>query len=343
MEASNHATWDKIELSESYLVSGMYDEAKSIASTVLNDLCCKRPIEENQQLNDMLESAGMVLVQALKELGRTQDAFKELLQLFGSITSIPIQVFLAGVCFQLSEGNHDETRELVEEFLSKWKYADDHYFVPSTAEPNGVDNGGCTFVIGVEEYLEVVEIFVISILSVAMKDIDGAVSWVEKASLPEDRRQDLLRRLQSLYSAKGPEPSSTNESQIQSPYYNNQQESPEVSEEPLNTPNAGNNTKQSIIKLSQQRVGCIWWFRSINLKLGNSQVAISNGKLTMGCLMLLVCYILQRKRTSLKENLKRRALTMKKGLMDLWELAFSYQVNPLAAVQPIPTANRVSR
>lgn len=36
--------------------------------------------------------------------------------------------------------------------------------------------------------------------------------------------------------------------------------------------------------------------------------------------------------------LKRQALNVKKAVTDLWQLAFSYQVNPLAAVQPLPSA-----
>lgn len=42
-----------------------------------------------------------------------------------------------------------------------------------------------------------------------------------------------------------------------------------------------------------------------------------------------------------REN--KLALSVKKALVDLWQLAFSYQVNPLAAVQPVPTATRGSR
>lgn len=37
-----------------------------------------------------------------------------------------------------------------------------------------------------------------------------------------------------------------------------------------------------------------------------------------------------------------KAVSIKKALVDLWQLAFSYQVNPLAAVQPLPTATRGS-
>jgi len=33
-------------------------------------------------------------------------------------------------------------------------------------------------------------------------------------------------------------------------------------------------------------------------------------------------------------------MAVKRALVDLWQLAFSYQVNPLAAVQPLSAATR---
>ncbi|KAL6967210.1 hypothetical protein U1Q18_033014, partial [Sarracenia purpurea var. burkii] len=54
-----------------FLVSCMYEEAASIASSVLSNLCNNKHAEDGEetQLDDMLESAGMVVVQSLKELG----------------------------------------------------------------------------------------------------------------------------------------------------------------------------------------------------------------------------------------------------------------------------------
>lgn len=37
---------------------------------------------------------------------------------------------------------------------------------------------------------------------------------------------------------------------------------------------------------------------------------------------------------------QRQALNVKKAVVDLWQLAFSYQVNPLAAVQSSPAPLR---
>ncbi|KAL7253639.1 hypothetical protein ACSBR1_008068 [Camellia fascicularis] len=96
---------------------------------------------------------------------------------------------------------------------------------------------------------------------------------------------------------------------------------------------------QTILKISQ-RVPCFWWFHTITFKFGNGQLVISNAKIVLGCLMILMYYVLQRKQATLKRIFKRQALSMKAALVDLWQLAFSYQVNPLAAVQPVPAATR---
>ncbi|KAG4132365.1 hypothetical protein ERO13_D08G027550v2 [Gossypium hirsutum] len=65
---------------------------------------------------------------------------------------------------------------------------------------------------------------------------------------------------------------------------------------------------------------------------------MAEGKILIGCLVLLVYYILGRKGVSLQRIVKRQALFVKKCLVYLWELAFSYQVNPLAAIQPLSAA-----
>ncbi|PSR85232.1 UPF0602 protein like [Actinidia chinensis var. chinensis] len=353
MDAPNRAIWEEIERSESYLVSCMYEEAKSIVSSVLSDLCCNKYAEagEESQLNDMLESAGMVLVQSLKELGRTHDILNELLRLFGSVTSIPVQVILAGACFQILEGPCLGTREFLEEFLSKWRFVDQLYYVLDSAQSkmDYMEGYGGHFMLGVDKYLEVVEVFVVTLLGMVPRDLDHAISWVEKAAIPEEKRQELLRRLHSLYSPKNHGSSQGSAVALPTDEYEThsssmkEQNTSEGSSEVLKSPYAlkrREDLKQAILKLSQQRVPCFWWFRNFTLKFGNGQLIISNGKIVLGCLMLLMSYVLQRKQARLKRILRRQALTMKKALVDLWQLAFSYQVNPLAAVQSVPTASR---
>lgn len=347
IKASHLGIWEEIERSESCLVSCMYEEAALAASSVLSNLCKNKSGEDGEEtpLKDMLESAGMVLVQSLKELGRTQDIFNELSLLFGSITAIPVQVIVAGVCFQISEGPCSGSREFLEEFLSKWRYVDELYYVLAVAESNVgcVEASGGHLMLCVDEYLEVVEVYVVK-LAMVLKDVDRAIAWVEKAELPEEKRQELLRRLHSLYS---PKPTGSSQGSIVAfPEDEREQFTSGGSPEALKTSYPSKekkDMKQVILKLSQERVPCFWWFRTVTLKFGNGQLLISNGKIVLGCLVILMYYVLRRKQATVKRILRRQALSMKKALVDLWQLAFSYQVNPLAAVQPVPTATRGNR
>ncbi|KAH7527813.1 protein APEM9 [Ziziphus jujuba] len=352
--------WEQIELSESYLVCSMFEEAASLASSILKRLCCdnkgteEEVVQDEIELYDMLESTGMVLVQSLKELGRTSEILNELKKLVSSVATIPPQVLLIGSCFQISEGSSNGVQEVLEEFLNKWSLVDERNYVLVGAVGNVDYVEGCDgrFVLEVDKYLEVVEVYVMRLLVTTLNKMDLAISWIEKAELPEDRRQDILRRLHSLHSIKSsnlskgsssplladnPEAHSSNLKPL-----NAFDESPKVLKDnsSINGENIG---KQAVIKLSKRMEPCIWWFRTITFKFGNARVVISNGKILLGCLTLLVYYILRRKKTSLKRFIQRQALSMKNGVVDLWQLAFSYQVNPLAAVQPPPSATRAGQ
>ncbi|PIN02628.1 hypothetical protein CDL12_24857 [Handroanthus impetiginosus] len=70
--------WEEIDRAESYLVCCMFDEAASLASSIIMRLhedykhsnkSCEVSDFENEW-DDMLESAGMVLVQSMKQLQR---------------------------------------------------------------------------------------------------------------------------------------------------------------------------------------------------------------------------------------------------------------------------------
>ncbi|CAL2246961.1 unnamed protein product [Prunus armeniaca] len=86
----------------SYLVSSLYEESASSASSILKwlskhseDLEAGDPFE----LYDMLESAGMVLVQSFKQLGSTSEILNELKLLFVSVPTIPVQLLLTGYSY----------------------------------------------------------------------------------------------------------------------------------------------------------------------------------------------------------------------------------------------------
>ncbi|KAK6125522.1 hypothetical protein DH2020_040756 [Rehmannia glutinosa] len=102
----------------------------------------------------------------------------------------------------MSESLSTTVQGYLEEFLNNWIYMDDRYYSRSGAEASVSDTEGSSFMfsIGVDEYLEVVELYVITLLATTLKHTDLAISWVEKAMLPLEKRQELLRRLQSTNS-----------------------------------------------------------------------------------------------------------------------------------------------
>ncbi|XP_015080514.1 protein APEM9 [Solanum pennellii] len=346
--APSFLTWDEIELSESYLVCCMFQEAATLSSSIIEQLIEKngKMNEDNCELGDMLESAAMILVQSYTELGRTSEILKQLKMLFGSVTAIPAQVFLTGVCLQIPDGPSAEVQEILEEFLTKWRYVDGKYYTGASMEEfsNQIS-------LGVDKYLEIVELYVITFLGRILGNLDLAISWVEKSPLPEEKRQDLLRQLHSMNTLKLVSTSQSSALPLQIDECTTDSTSL-IEEKSCNgTANIlehrdqskGENTKkQSILEFPRRRTP-LWWFRTVTLKFGSSRLVLSNGSISLGFLAALVYYIVRRKQASLWSVLKRQASSTKKALVDFWQLAFSYQVNPLAAVQPLPPATLGSR
>ncbi|KAG6430225.1 hypothetical protein SASPL_108288 [Salvia splendens] len=300
-----------------YLVCCLFDEAASLSSSVLKQLLINNQVSEF----DMLESAGMVLVQSMKQLTRTSEILKDFKLLFGSLNLIPVQVFVTGVCFQLSEGLSTIAQGYLEEFVNSWTYVDDKY----------------------HPVLEAVELYVVTLLATTLKDTNLAISWVEKAVLPIEKRQVLLRRLQSMSSSM----TSSSQTSIYKPEFLKDQ-TPYNAHQKDNAPGfptheQNNTAKAEILKLSRNRVPYFSWFPTFSVKLGNVQLSIPSGKFLLASLLLIMFYITRKKQAMLKRFLVKYALSLRKAFLDLWQLAFSYQVNPLAAVQTLPNSTRGSR
>lgn len=95
------------------------------------------------------------------------------------------------MCFQLSEGLSSIAQGFLEEFVNSWTYVDDKYHPLLGEEARVADTGGSNypFFISVDKYLEVVELYVVTLLATTLKDTNLAISWVEKAVLPIEKRQ----------------------------------------------------------------------------------------------------------------------------------------------------------
>ncbi|KAL6496430.1 hypothetical protein OROGR_029688 [Orobanche gracilis] len=348
--------WEEIDRAENYLVCCMFEEAAASASSIIkrllkNSIRCKEDCEVSEYLESewagMMESAGMVFVQALKQLRRTSEILKEVKEVFGSLNAIPVQVFVTGVCFEMSENILATVQDSLEEFLNSYVYMDDRYYPCPGAYDSLSDTEGSSFMfsIGVDEYLEAVELYVITLLSTILKDTDHAICWVEKAMMPMHRHQELLRRLQSMNSSVTTTSQTSKSPELPDEYFSRDQkqnnEHQKDVESKLLSSGVNITMKEEILKLYRQRFPCFWWFRTIRLKLGNTELVVPSGKLLLASLLLLMYYFTRKKHTVLKRRLlAEKSMSIKKALLDLWHLAFSYQVNPLAAVQTLSTTTR---
>ncbi|KAL2321401.1 hypothetical protein Fmac_030370 [Flemingia macrophylla] len=327
---SDDVIWKQIADSESYLVCAMYEDAASLASSILERL---RYADDYRGLEtrDMLESTAMVLLQALHLLGRTPEIFNQLRLYFISVKAIPPLVLLTGVCFHIAQGSMLGVQEFIEEFLNRWSLEGAQYCAVITeTNVEGESRDTRRFVLETDEYLEVVEFYAVTILATGLKDVELAISWVENASLPEENRQELLRRLHSMHS-----PKSSSLSQISSP------SPPTISNEQIvSEKNEENKSKEAVPKLSERVEACFWCFRAVNLKIGSAKFVITSRRILLGCLIVFIYYVFRKKRATIQRTVRRQMTAVKRALVDLWQLAFSYQVNPLAAVQPLSAAAR---
>ncbi|KNA17829.1 hypothetical protein SOVF_076480 [Spinacia oleracea] len=339
--AMDFVTWEDIDLAESYLVSGMFEEAAALASSILTRLYDNRHlyIEDEILLHEMMESSAMVLVQSWRETGRSSDLLNELEGYFGSVAEIPVQVVLTGACMQVSGGHPSKVRDFLEDFLAKWQFNNENHYVFANSDVRKTDVVSARhFTLEVDQYLKVVEFYALTLLGETLNDIDRAVSWVEKAQLPEQARQDLLRRLLSLYPLKSSSstPGAVSVSTVEEPE-SHALSSKEVKQSDKTVTVMSNQCHSEIVNTKKS----FWISLQSMTKKSCSSVIASKGKIFLGCLIFVICYYIRKKRETIKRVVQRRVLMLKQTLVDFWKLAFSYQVNPLAAVQPLPaSANR---
>lgn len=81
-------------------------------------------------------------------------------------------------------------QSLLEEFLSKWSLLNEEIYV--FVGSRSIDDRECFdghAQLTVDEYLQLVHVYLRIVTEIGLKDVDLAVSWVEKAALPEGKRQ----------------------------------------------------------------------------------------------------------------------------------------------------------
>ncbi|XP_020243446.1 protein APEM9 [Asparagus officinalis] len=344
MSSRNRNLRNKSNLSESYMVCCMFGEAASLAASTVKRVhnASLANAADDAQLVEMMESAGMVFVQSLKELGRTSELFGELKELFGTLEAIPVLVFLTGVCMQISEGYSSNLSTTLEEFLEKWVYLKDEVDVLPKSELQDAQFEGCRWQasIPLEKYLEVADIYAITILGRVLHKPDVAVSWTERAGLPEEKRQDMLRKLHSLHLSAHSSSSTDRSGGLSisgtcSAAHTVEKASGDAELPDFPNGHAAKPSSLRSIKPSTERISD----KTFGSKVGNFLSVLPRRKTMMlGSFILFVLYILRKKHAVWKRFIIQQGSSIRRALIDAWQLAFSVQVNPLAAVQQLPSA-----
>ncbi|XP_031476759.1 protein APEM9 isoform X3 [Nymphaea colorata] len=281
----------------------------------------------------------------------TQSILKELETLFGSIISVPVPLLLTGVCFLMSEKCLSGLQEILEEFLSSWNYVEQKscYILRTVDKQQLSFEGHICSSLPVEKYVEVTKVYVVSLLGVVLDNYELANVQLTKADLPEEERQALLEQLQcacvrtnsnsnSLLDLEKPQSvgrsdlavSNTNTSPCEDRCTRTIETiSHDVKLEGARSPYPG---LGSLFKAFRS---FFLFFRAITLKLGSAHLVISHGRVMLvGAFTFAVLYIVQKKGDTFKRFAARQISGIKNAVLDAWRLAFSMQVNPLAAIQP---------
>jgi len=107
------------------------------------------------------------------------------------LINCPFTFCFISACVQVSSGHSSGVRAFLENFLTKWKFDDEkHYAVtlPAAEKTDLELRNGCPK-LEVDEYVEIVEFYALTLLGRVLNDVDHAVLWIEQAELPEEARQ----------------------------------------------------------------------------------------------------------------------------------------------------------
>ncbi|CAD6338434.1 unnamed protein product [Miscanthus lutarioriparius] len=250
--AQESPIWKQIDDAEYYLVSGSFEQAMLAALSVADQIrtASLESACDQDELLEMLESAGMVLVQALKELRRTPEMFVQLKTMFGSVPSVPARVFLTGATIQMAAGSVSDLRPIFEEYLANWRYTNDEVYVLDGGHDSASNGFVVTSVMSTGQYFQVAELYTVTFLCIVSQDSETAISWAEKADLTEQRRQGLLKKLHAIRLASKIAPVCDGVKKVLV------------------------KSAQSSQHVANQFDPLFWWFHSIRLKFGKIHIVL---------------------------------------------------------------------
>ncbi|CAM6123265.1 unnamed protein product [Calypogeia fissa] len=387
--------WPDIEHAERCLVSAMYEEAAEVASSTLRILTRdawsqawsqtepSRQRDECAEVVSMVESAGMVLLQAVNQMDRPCNIFRDLISIFDGVGKVPFSLILTGTCLQLSTGFHPASQKAIEEYLNGWRSIEgssdglmarvvefpDNKSLNDKSSINEVDSNGAahTVYLSRTNYVQLTEIYAVEVLAKLHKNYLAAHMWIQNSNISEEEKKIILQRLQQVSQPQKPSPSNTTSQKHETnPKVvgeaakrtreendgfrslehgaSTSVESSESAGVPLTA--ASDESKSRVVRGSG-----IWRLPFVITVMRLVELVIIRLRLTAGCKWIatrrrlpqsnllftgafasVIVYAMLRNRHLLRRRMTEMAQFSSVCFSDLWRLAFSVHLNPLAAV-----------
>ncbi|KAJ7529725.1 hypothetical protein O6H91_15G063100 [Diphasiastrum complanatum] len=378
--------WSDIELAERYLVSNLFEDAAELASTTLHRIhvsrCNDNGVDEIHscvpcsfmgskdddrrnvlEINDLIEAAGMVLIQAQNELGRADELIKILVSHFGHVTNVLPSLYVIGISLQISAGLLLSSQSFLEEYFEYWALHQNGTFQSQRVRVSVAD---------------LAEIYAVHVLGRGCMDPELALKWVQSSSLLDERKQAILDRLHALCLVQKPSlynevnehdtSSNVNSKTATATGHELGQTSATVTEETekgrvdtLRTYQGKQAYGDQVAKTSKMLpirfhiLSGSSWLKLVTklLKLFMErfsvwcsrlpyadQASIHGRHLAGGVATIIIFYALLKERHHIERTLKTYLKTVKRGLRDFWQLAFGLQISPLVASQSLPVSSR---
>ncbi|KAL3698071.1 hypothetical protein R1sor_012147 [Riccia sorocarpa] len=323
--------------------------------------------EEFGELLDMAEASGMVLLQALHESGRSSETFEVLPSIFGSVSKVPYSLVLTGICLQISAGLHGSAKIALEEYLSGWKSSEDRTsgdFMTKLVPPIGhCQKRLCVLVTGLKNTkAAMLWMSQANIPEENKKAIFEQIQQIMQHERAKGKQKEQSSDNFFCDSTSGPVSSRSNQrkreqtngvTHIQRLSVEPEEKEVEAAPKDELSPTAGTGSSNNSRAISKGSSICNKFpfvrtvCRLIELALLRIRAYFSPrceglGKrkktVLSGAFISIILIALLRNRRQLFKFLASMANPVKSAFSDLWQQAFSVQLNPLAAAQPLPSA-----
>ncbi|KAH7289655.1 hypothetical protein KP509_30G013100 [Ceratopteris richardii] len=317
-------------------------------------------------VQDMIDAAGMVLLQVYSESGRSSLIFKDVEAIFGSIAKLPPSIFWAGMCLQISARCYSEAQLSIETFLKERTYSTLEYLYFHAFKPAS-RHYGKSFGLSPERYVQIIDLYCVEVLAKGLGKLSDALQRVAETDLPAGNKQDIIKKLNKLAvsmdrpadtSLSGyPEKTSRDTSEYQK-YFSKSRVSgsEEINSDATSSKEVirrfdSDSSLKNIFLLSPIMDYFSGWMSSSSMNRSGvprwkmAIVTLKQRKLQFGgAAVIFIMIAIYRRRYQLSRlfhNLGKAGRLVLSAifisLRELWDVAFSVQVNPLAAVQPLPS------